>query len=126
MNNKSIKEVRQKTGADTFTSLAYYGAYGRYIEMNSGLSLEEEMKVAGPGTVEVIDNGDDTFTINQTYNQNSKDNTVYRKVTTITPVDDTHTVINEKLYFGDELIKEKNTTVTAVSDTRTTVTGVLV
>ena len=125
MDNKSIKEVRTKTGINQFSDPDYYGAYGRYIEMNSGLSLEEELKVSGPGSIEIIESND-SFVVNQTYNQNSKDNTVYRKQTTITPVDDTHTLINEKLYFGNELIKEKNTTVQEVSETKTTVEGVLI
>lgn len=92
-----IRGSRQKLGTGSYSDLIPFGTYGKYIDMLSGLDLEQELKLGGATDVHINNNDDGSTTITENYA--AEDSTGHYQLVTV--VDEEGTFIIQSLYWVD-------------------------
>lgn len=110
MNRECVRELRVKND-EGFEDPVFLGAHGRFVKMNSGLSLEEAILAGEPTntTIKKLENGNTQITATikgKDFNGQSAVN--YTSITTISKEDNVTTIRNA-ISFGSELLFTKIT-----------------
>lgn len=95
---KRTKGMRKKLGTDTYDSFVPFGADGKFVDMDSSLDLEEELKLGGTHNVTISENIEDDIT---TTNVTELYEGGYKVVTTIIE-SGSGTSISSKIYKTED------------------------
>lgn len=108
---KRVKGYRKKaeTGYEAFIP---FGSDGEFIDILSGLNLEEEMRLGGRRNVSFSEN-DNTITVTETY-YNADGTQIYRVVTTLSSgaITSGSGTVTVDLYTGTSSTRTKRKTIT--------------
>lgn len=113
MDYKSIRFIKQKLD-DRFSDPTYLGAYGRFVKMNSGMSIEEALLLGEPTSTSIEKLAGGITRIEATMAGASifegEPKVDYTKVTTIAKTD-SGVMITDVLKYGDDELYTKVTTI---------------
>ena len=101
---KRTKGMRQKLGTNSYDVFVPFGSDGKYIDMDSSLDLEEELKLGGSHYV-TINEDENTTSITENYTGG------YRATTDIIEGENGIT-ISSKLYKNNNFLHRKNISIT--------------
>ena len=62
-----VKGYREKTGTALYSNLIPFGTDGVFVDMNSGLNLEEDILIGGNHYTTIQESSDTTTVINETF-----------------------------------------------------------
>ena len=109
---KRVKGYRKKaeTGYEAFIP---FGSDGEFIDILSGLNLEEEMRLGGRRDVGFSENTNGTITVTETY-YNASNTQIYRVVTTLSSgaITSGSGTVTVDLYTGTSSTRTKRKTIT--------------
>lgn len=96
---QTIKGSRKKIGATSYDVFIPFGTDGKYVDMLSGLTLEQELKLGGDHGVSIVENDDGSIDISEKYTISDNTKSFYRVDTNISAAADQ---IVQKLYWIDD------------------------